>query len=57
MRPARWSPRWSSSTTPTSRAGQRPSLLATEASQIPPPTSLGEDFENFLRSVNDDEQA
>jgi hypothetical protein len=36
---------------------QRPSLLATEASQIPSADELGEDFENFLRAVNDDEQA
>ena len=36
---------------------QRPSLLATEASQIPSADELGEDFENFLRSVNDDDQA
>ena len=35
----------------------RPSLLATEASQIPSADELGEDFENFLRAVNDDEQA
>ena len=36
---------------------QRPSLLATEASQLPSADELGEDFENFLRAVNDDEQA
>jgi hypothetical protein len=34
---------------------QRPSLLATEASQIPSADELGEDFENFLRTVADDE--
>jgi hypothetical protein len=34
---------------------QRPSLLATEASQIPSADELGADFENFLRTVSDDE--
>ncbi len=34
---------------------QRPSLLATEASQIPSAEELGEDFENFLRNVADDD--
>ena len=34
---------------------QRPSLLATEASQIPSAEELGEDFENFLRTVADDD--
>ena len=34
---------------------QRPSLLATEASQIPSADELGADFENFLRTVADDE--
>lgn len=33
---------------------QRPSLLATEASQIPSADELGADFENFLRTVADD---
>ena len=36
---------------------QRPSLLATEASQIPSADELGADFENFLRTVADDEQS
>jgi len=36
---------------------QRPNLLATEASQIPSADELGADFENFLRTVSDDEQA
>lgn len=34
---------------------QRPSLLATETSQIPSADELGAEFEDFLRSVNDDE--
>ena len=34
---------------------QRPSLLATEASEIPSADELGADFENFLRTVADDE--
>ena len=34
---------------------QRPSLLATEASQIPSADELGDDFENFLRTVAYDE--
>ena len=34
---------------------QRPSLLATEASQIPSADELGADFENFLRTVADDD--
>ena len=34
---------------------QRPSLLATEASQIPSAEELGEDFEKFLRTVADDD--
>lgn len=34
---------------------QRPSLLATEATQIPSADELGADFENFLRTVADDE--
>ena len=34
---------------------QRPSLLATEASQIPSADELGADFENFLRTVSDGE--
>ena len=34
---------------------QRPSLLATEATQIPSAEELGEDIENFLRSVADDD--
>ena len=33
----------------------RPSLLATEASQIPSADELGADFENFLRTVADDD--
>ncbi|GAA4406583.1 PAC2 family protein [Fodinibacter luteus] len=35
---------------------QRPSLLATEASQIPSADELGADFENFLRTVSDDDE-
>ena len=34
---------------------QRPSLLATEASQLPSADELGADFENFLRTVADDD--
>ncbi|GGL43522.1 PAC2 family protein [Phycicoccus endophyticus] len=33
----------------------RPSLLATETSQIPSADELGAEFEDFLRSVNDDD--
>ncbi len=36
---------------------QRPNLLATEASEIPSADELGADFENFLRTVSDDDQA
>ncbi|MEO7421603.1 MAG: PAC2 family protein [Ornithinibacter sp.] len=34
---------------------QRPNLLATEATQIPSADELGEEFENFLRTVSDDD--
>jgi hypothetical protein len=34
---------------------QRPSLLATEASQLPSADELGAEFEDFLRGVSDDE--
>ncbi|WP_157577520.1 proteasome assembly chaperone family protein [Phycicoccus jejuensis] len=34
---------------------ERPSLLATETSQIPSADELGAEFEDFLRSVSDDE--
>ncbi len=34
---------------------ERPSLLATETSQIPSADELGADFEDFLRSVSDDD--
>lgn len=34
---------------------QRPSLLATEASQLPSADELGADFEDFLRTVSDDD--
>lgn len=36
---------------------QRPSLLATEASQIPSADELGAEFEDFLRTVSDDEES
>ena len=36
---------------------QRPNLLATEATQIPSADELGEEFENFLRTVSDDDTA
>ena len=34
---------------------ERPSLLATETSQIPSADELGAEFEDFLRSVSDDD--
>ena len=34
---------------------QRPSLLATESSQLPSADELGADVENFLRAVMDDD--
>lgn len=36
---------------------QRPSLLATEASQIPSADELGAEFEDFLRHVSDDDES
>ncbi len=36
---------------------ERPSLLATETSQIPSADELGAEFEDFLRSVSDDDDA
>ncbi len=36
---------------------QRPNLLATEASEIPSADQLGAEFENFLRTVSEDDQA